>query len=633
MAELPNADTLTQGIATAPGDLPLSDVYARQLAQIQQFRHDNTIEPLGPCPGEPVEVWATSGNMVPLERASVYYTTDGRQPDARTSAMLPMERVRMDWEPRVGFLTRWRAVIPAQSAGTVVRYRIGGWRTEAAQAHDGEPDLWAHDGQGHWYRYSGATGVTTFAYHMEPPEAAAPGWIRDAVIYQIFLDRFHPGTADGAFPAGRGPKQLHGGTLHGVRLALPYLADLGVSCLWLSPINPAESYHRYDATDYYHVDPSLGGDDALRQLVDAAHQRGLRIMLDFVPNHCSWHHPAFEAAQRDPFAPTASWFTFDERPHRYRSFLDSQPFLPTFNTDDPGARAYIIGSAVQWLRDYGVDAFRLDHAIGPSMDFWVAMRVATRAVAPECFTVGEVTDTPEALRRFRGRLDAVLDFPLARALRLTFARDDWDATRFDNFLTAYARYMASGPGTVSFLDNHDLNRFLYVAANQLPRLKLAALCQFTLERPPTIYYGTEIGLTHGEDIDVGADGDAAARADMSWDERQWNQDLLGFYRRLIHLRRERRALRHGSRRTVHLDAAAGTYAYLRSLPEDQTGGSEDVLSAFNLSEHTRAIPLDLRTRGPGWQVLLATDHADARQASSAVLTLAPRSGAALGYVR
>ncbi len=120
---------------------------------------------------------------------------------------------------------------------------------------------------------------------------------------------------------------------------------------------------------------------------------------------------------------------------------------------------------------------------------------------------------------------------------------------------------------------------------------------------------------------------------MSWDERQWNQDLLGFYRRLIHLRRARRALRHGSRRTVHLDAAAGTYAYLRSLPEDQTGGSEDVLSAFNLSEHTRAIPLDLRTRGPGWQVLLATDHADARQASSAVLTLAPRSGAALGYVR
>src|SRR5260221_11384288 len=165
MAELPNADPLTQGIATAPGDLPLSDVYARQLAQIQQFRHDNTIEPLGPCPGEPVEVWATSGNMVPLERASVYYTTDGRQPDARTSAMLPMDRVRMDWEPRVGFLTRWRAVLPAQSAGTVVRYRIGGGRPQAAQAHHGEPDLWAADGQGHWDRYSRAPGVTTLAHH------------------------------------------------------------------------------------------------------------------------------------------------------------------------------------------------------------------------------------------------------------------------------------------------------------------------------------------------------------------------------------------------------------------------------------------------------------------------------------
>src|SRR5260221_13138235 len=174
MAELPNADTLTQGIATAPGDLPLSDVYARQLAQIQQFRHDNTIEPLGPCPGEPVEVWATSGNMVPLERASVYYTTDGRQPDARTSAMLPMERVRMDWEPRVGFLTRWRAVIPAQSAGTVVRYRIGGGRTQTPQAHDGGAGLWGPGGEGHWDCYSRAPGGGALPHPIEAPGGPPP---------------------------------------------------------------------------------------------------------------------------------------------------------------------------------------------------------------------------------------------------------------------------------------------------------------------------------------------------------------------------------------------------------------------------------------------------------------------------
>ncbi|HEY7983791.1 MAG TPA: alpha-amylase family glycosyl hydrolase, partial [Ktedonobacterales bacterium] len=575
MADLPGEDArVAEDIATAPGDLPVTDILARQRAQIRQFRHDNTIEPLGPRPGEPVEIWATTGDAVHLEHAAVYYTTDGSLPGTATGHALRMERARVDWEPQVGFLTRWRAVAPAQPEGTVVRYRIGGWLAAAAHAKGQPPAVWARDGQGFWYRAPAAEASTTFAWRVERPEAATPDWVRDAVIYQIFLDRFHPGTADGAFAAGREARATHGGTLDGVRLALPYLGELGVNCLWLSPIGPAETFHRYDTLDYFHVDPALGGDDALRHLVEAAHARGMRIMLDFVPNHASWHHPAFLAAQRDPFAPTASWFTFTERPNRYRTFLQTVPHLPALNTDDPGARAHLIGSAVHWLRDMGVDAFRLDHAIGPTMDFWVALRAATRAVAPECFTVGEATDTPDSLRRFRGRLDAVLDFPLARALRHTFARRDWSVELFDSFLTAYSAYMASGPGLVSFLDNHDMDRFLWVAGNHAARLKLAALCQFTLEAPPTVYYGTEIGLTQQADAEDSPIGDAEARADMPWDAARWDRDLLDFYRALVYLRRSQAAVRRGTWRTLHVDGAAGTYAYLRTLP---TRVDEDVV--------------------------------------------------------
>jgi glycosidase len=364
-------------------------------------------------------------------------------------------------------------------------------------------------------------------------------------------------------------------------------------------------------------------------LVEAAHTRDIRIMLDFVPSHASWHHPAFVAAQRDPFSPTASWFTFEERPYHYRSFLQMVPYLPTLNTDDPGARAHLIGSAVHWLRDMGVDAFRLDHAIGPTMDFWVALRAATRAVAPDCFTVGEATDTPDSLRHFRGRLDAVLDFPLARALRHTFARKDWSVELLDSFLTAYNSYMASGPGLVSFLDNHDVDRFLFVAEDRTERLKLAALCQFTLDPPPTLYYGTEIGMSQAAAAEESPIGDAEARADMPWDAQRWDRDVLDFYRALVSLRRNHPAVRRGIWRTLHVNGTAGTYAYLRTLP---TRMDEDVVCVFNLGEQERTIALDLAEGGALWQVLLATG-AGVRAEGALRVTLPPATGAALGRTR
>jgi glycosidase len=609
-------------IATAPGDLPMPDVLARFASRKEQFRHDNNVEPLGPKASDRVRVWATSGTDIELDTAVLFYTTDSSDPDIHSSRVA-MTRTEMEWEPLAGYLTRWSAEIPALPAGTIVRYRIGGWKAPWQERADATPDVWAHDGQGYWFRTPGESGVTTFAYEVESSDSPMPEWMKSAVIYHIFLDRFHSGAEDGAWAGETGDRTRHGGNLEGVRRSLPYLAELGITCIWLSPLHPSETYHRYDGIDFFEVDSDLGTVAQLSDLVGDAHRLGIRLWLDFVPSHVSWRHPAFEMARADPESPTFGWFTFNEWPDDYRSFLQASKYLPSLNTEDPGARKYLIDAAVFWLKEVGVDGFRLDHAIAPSFDFWVAFRRATEHVKADVVNVGEATDTPDCLRRYRGRLHGVLDFQLAKALRLTFGAGSWGVTEFDHFLSSYERFMEDGPGRVSFLDNHDMDRFLWVAGNNVDRLKLAALCQFTLSPNPVVYYGTEIGMSQraGKD-ESGFGGDVHARRDMRWNTEEWNLDLLEFYKSLTRLRRESEAVAGGHRTTTHLDEEAGTYGYMRTISDDGPANG-DVLTLFNLGVAEKAITLPL---GQWSEQLRTNDRCVVRDTE---VVLPPLSGVAL----
>lgn len=619
-------------IASVPGDLPLSELVARQAARRGQFRHDNTIEPLAPTPDCEVVIQATSGEDLSLAHAMLFYTIDGSHPDFSSSA-LELVRTGVTWDLHAGFLTHWQAKIPPQPVGTVVRYRIAGWCThfDTDLGFTQEAPIWAKDGSGFAFHFSGARAFTTFSYTVEAPDAPrVPAWIERAVIYQIFLDRFRTDTPDGNFPRDLPPQTLHGGTLNGVRAALPYLSQLGVNCLWLSPLHKAETYHRYDALDYCTVDPQLGSNDDLKALTDEAHSRGMRVLLDFVPSHISHHHPAFLAAQADQHAPSYDWFFWKEWPHSYANFLDLVPSMPSFRSESEGAREHIISSAVQWLRNYGIDGFRIDHSIGLGMDFWTMFRHATRAVHPDVFSVAEATDIPETLVRYRGKLDGVLDFSLAAAFRYTFGVGSWSLGRFDRFLATYEQYMAAGPKQVSFLDNHDMNRFLFVARDRVELLKMAALCQFTLAPIPVIYYGTEVGMSQRVDFTTaGFGGDTEARRDMSWHQDDWNLDLLAFYQSLVHLRTTRSVLAHGQRRTVHLSDEQQTYAYIRSYANDQRLHAGDALVILNLNADNQTLifpssllPLEISA------VLSTGRKPDIRRNEHEVeFTLAPFSGA------
>lgn len=600
MFETPDTVALSDEQDHVPGELPRSHILYRMTMQREQFRHDNLISPLGPSPEDDVEIRATSGEAAGIVAASVFYATDGSAPDPDASR-IAMEVRHAEWDIHSGYVTYWCANLPRQSVDTVVRYRIGGWLTMPEDQDRAEPHIWAHDGQGFWFRFPGEEGIATFAYRVEHARDPLPDWVRQSVVYHIFLDRFHPGTEEGRWPKSESLTSIHGGTLRGVEQSLPYLDDLGATCLWLSPLTASPTYHRYDTTDYFTVDPALGSNDDLRSLVKAAHNRGMRVLLDYIPTHCSWKHPAFLDAQRDPSAPSASWFTFEKPPDGYRMFSGTVPSMPLINSQNDRARAHLIGSAVRWIQEYDVDGFRIDHAIGTSMDFYTALREALVDVKADVFTVGEAVDTPDCMRRYRNHLDALLDFPLSRALRQTFAEGAWDVRRFTGFLRAHGRYMREGPGLLSFLDNHDLDRFLYLAGGDITRLELAAMCQFTLPGTPIIYYGTEIGLSQALGIDAaGWGGDAEVRRDMRWSPEEQNLELRNFYRRLVHIRRAHRVLWSGSCEVNHRDDADQTFSYVRASVDRER---ELLVAAFNLGEAPAAI--DLPSEPGSWEIVFA----------------------------
>jgi glycosidase len=572
---------------------------ARARSERLGFCHDLVSQPIDPRPGAPVRLVARAGAGVNLAAATVHYTVDGTQPvpsgqDGATCSVT-MTRTGLAWDTlHWGCVEEWAAEIPGQPAGTRVRYSISGLTSAGEQIFSPHVDLQAAAlrenpaafDRSYLRRLTRDPAPKVYEFHVD--DECPPDWLRDAVIYQIFVDRFAPNPGDD-FAAPGDLAGFHGGTLQGIVSRLDYLAELGVTCLWLTPIFPSPSHHGYDPTDYDAVEPRLGSAADFRALVAAAHERGIRILLDFVANHMSSRHPAFVAAQGDAASPFRAWFYFGATPEQYECFYDV-PDQPVLNTDMPAVRDYLIGCAVRWL-ERGCDGFRLDHAHGVTYGFWSAFRAHTRKVRPASATIGEITDTPTTVRSFAGRMDGCLDFRLLELLRAFFAFDTLSPSQFDLALRQHFAYFGAALVLPSFLDNHDMNRFLWTARGDKAKLKLAALCQFTLPGPPVIYYGTEVGLSQARALGRLEE----ARQPMPWGDGQ-DRALLAFYRRLVALRRETTPVWALPRQTLLVDDARGLYGY--------RCGEYAVL--LNNGRSSVEIPVP---EGKGAALLLATEQA------------------------
>jgi cyclomaltodextrinase len=532
----------------ATDDLKL--VHYRAARSGLQHRHD--LCPQDPQPDQPVRLSVWAGPDLAAEHVACYYTLDGGQPEgargvAANGQVQMLERSGVAWDTLLwGYVAQWQTTLRPQPEGTLVRYRLGAWAGDGPETFADWPEVQARAEQAAAAFFRGdplpntppgdpAAGHT-FAYHVD--RLQPPAWAREAVIYQVFVDRFYPGSGrDWAQTTDL--NRFCGGTLWGVAEKMDYVADLGATCLWLSPIFPSPTHHGYDATDFTCVEPRLGGDEALRAVVAEAHARSIRVLLDFVCNHVSDQHPIFHDARSNPASPYRNWFTFDDSGIGYHAYF-GVPSMPEINVAHPGARDWLIDAARTWLREFNLDGFRLDHADGPGPDFWTDFWTACKAEAPACFCFGEVVDAPQEQLAYAGRLDGCLDFQTADALRRTFALGRWSETDLGRFLARQQVFFGQTLGDCGFLqptfiDNHDMDRFLFLAGGDKGALRRAAAVQMDLPGPPIIYYGTEVGLNQAVSIQEGQ-GMHINRVPMAWGEEQ-DIELLAYYRDLVRKRR------------------------------------------------------------------------------------------------
>jgi len=455
-----------------------------------------------------------------------------------------------------------------------------------------------------------------------PPSApAAPSWTRGAVCYEVFVRSFSDSNGDGV------------GDLNGLTARLDYIndgdstsqSDLGASCIWLMPVAESPSYHGYDVSDYYRVEPDYGTSEDFKRFVSEAHRRGIRVLVDMVLNHASSEHPSFKAALSDTASPYRAWYRFSptslgkgpwgmEAWHRspvrneyyYGVFWKGMPDL---NYETPAVREEAKKVATFWLRDMGVDGFRLDAVPylleeGSCLSGCPGTHAFLReyaahidSVSPGAYTVGEAWGRVDTvLPYYPDQLTSYFAFELADSL-VSSVRTGSAA----GLLRGFLRLQDTLPPYrwSPLLSNHDGARIMTMLGGDLAKAKVAGTLLLTLPGLPFVYYGEEIGMTGdkpderirtpmqwkpgaGTGFTSGTPWEAAQPDSMTTTVEAQDADsgsLLNLYRRLIHLRHASAALAAG--RLVQLTAGSPSVtAYLRRA------GDHAVLVVANLGDTT-----------------------------------------------
>lgn len=449
---------------------------------------------------------------------------------------------------------------------------------------------------------------------MTTPSSSVPPWVGDAVFYQIFPDRFRrSGRVDtGAkiepwdvSPTVHGYK---GGDLWGVIDKLGYLVDLGINAIWFNPIFQSASNHRYHTHDYSTVDPMLGGNVAFDALIEAAHSKGVRVILDGVFNHASRGFFQFsDIAEQQEKSAYVDWFTvrefpidpYDEdTPATYDAWWGLHA-LPAFNTEHAAVREFLWNVGTHWV-ERGIDGWRLDVPNEIQAEgFWDEFRSRVRKINPEAYITGEIWHEASQWVLPDGPFDGVMNYPLTNAM-IAFGignRIDHDAIvdnndyhvtpglnagefadRIDHLMNLY------GPsqrlGMLNLLDSHDTGRIMSMAGGDVDLVVLCLAILLTMPGAPCIYYGTEVGLEGGPDPDC--------RRGFPWDSVDQTPELTTTTKELIALRHAQPGLRSADFERIGPPPGPDfgrSYVYARG------SGSDRLVIAINHADEPDEVPV------------------------------------------
>ena len=401
-----------------------------------------------------------------------------------------------------------------------------------------------------------------------PELTHTPDWVKNAIFYQIFPDRFAKSASlekPTHIEPWDAPLTRHGfkgGDLLGVYEKLDYLQDLGVNAIYFNPIFMSAANHRYHPFDYYHVDPILGGDKVFFKLLEEAHRREMHIVLDGVFNHASrgffqFNH-ILENGEKSPYLDWFHVYGFPMNAYQGKpnySCWWNLPALPQFNTDNPQVRQFLFEVAKHWI-EQGVDGWRLDVPFEiQDESFWRQFRAATKLPNSDAYLVGEIPS--EAQDWLQGDMfDGVMNYQFTAACVGFFGAGSRDeamisgmmglpevpsldaagfARRTKELLEIYPRQNALAQ--LNLMDSHDMPRFLSMVSGNKDAFRLATLFQMTYPGAPCIYYGNEIGMMGGREPEN--------RAPFPWDESRWDHDLRNWFKTFAHIRREHQVLRTG----------------------------------------------------------------------------------------
>ncbi|AIQ34762.1 cyclomaltodextrinase [Paenibacillus sp. FSL R5-0345] len=432
-----------------------------------------------------------------------------------------------------------------------------------------------------------------------------PAWVKDAVFYQIFPERFANGDPSldpkdaqpwGAEPT---PTNFFGGDLQGVIDHLDHLNELGINAIYFTPLFTATTNHKYDTEDYMQVDPHFGDIATLKTLVDNCHKRGIRVLLDAVFNHSGGTFaPFLDVKEKGEDSIYKDWFHIREFPLQVVNGIPTydtfafEAHMPKLNTEHPEVKEYLLKVAEFWITEVGIDGWRLDVANEVDHDFWREFRKVVKRANPEAYILGEIWH--ESAPWLEGdKFDAVMNYPFTDAVLDFFVHGSLDAEGFANSIgRQLSRYpLQASEVAFNLLDSHDTPRLLTLAAGDKNKMRLASLFQFTFMGTPCIYYGDEFGMD--------GDGDPGCRKCMEWNPEQQDHNLFEFYRQLIQIRHEQPALRTGTFTFLEAGRQGSKLAYERRID------LETIVVLINSEETAQTFRIDVDEKN--WENLFTGD--------------------------